>query len=205
MKTKALTLVAVLVMLGCSEASAAPLRLRVMDQTGAAFPDVLVIVKSLAGKGEIFRALTDHAGGVPERELPGGLYRAIATCPYGICETKVSEFLVGDTPVELEVKVDVSPTRGNVAMVGPSNRLKLEVVDTQGRPAVSAEVLVRDSNAEFEQWYKTNGEGEADVEPRGTTTTFVVLYNRTLTTETISSEAIQKLRSEGKKIVIRLK
>jgi integrase/recombinase XerD len=60
MKPKALTLVAILVMLGCSEASAAPLRLRVMDQTGAAFPDVLVIVKSLAGKGEIFRALTDQ-------------------------------------------------------------------------------------------------------------------------------------------------
>jgi hypothetical protein len=35
---------------------------------------------------------------------------------------------------------------------------------------------VRDSNAEFEQWYKANGEGEADVEPRGATTTFAVLY-----------------------------
>jgi len=205
MRTKAYTFVAVLMMLGCSEASAAPLHLRVIDQTGAAFPDVLVIVKSLAGKGEIFRALTDQAGSVLERNLPSGLYRAIATCPYGICETKVSEFLVGDTPAELEMKVDVSPTRGNVAMVGPLNRLKLEVVDIQARPAASAEVLVRDSHAEFEQWYKTNGDGEADVEPRGSATTFVVLYNRTLTTETLSSEAIQKLRSEGKKIVIHLK
>jgi hypothetical protein len=180
-------------------------RLRVLDQTGAAFPDVLVIVKSLAGKGEIFRGLTDQTGSVPERDLAAGLYRAIATCPYGICETKVTEFLIGDTPVELELKVDVSPTRGNVAIVGPSNRLKLEVLDTQGRPVTSAEVLVRDSNAEFEQWYKTNGEGEADVEPRGTMTTLVVLYNRNLTTETISSAAVEKLRSEGKKFVIRLK
>ena len=58
-----LTLVAVLVMLGCSGAECQPLlRLRVMDQTRAAFPNVLVIVKSLAGKGEIFRALTDQAG-----------------------------------------------------------------------------------------------------------------------------------------------
>ena len=60
--------------------------------------------------------------------MTAGLYRAIATCPYGICETKVSEFLVADAPVELELKVDVSPTRGNVAVVGPSGRLRLEVV-----------------------------------------------------------------------------
>src|SRR6266702_8425352 len=73
--------VAVLVLLVCSEASAVPLRLRILDQSGAAFPDVLVIVKSLAGKGEIFRALTDQTGGVAERDLSPGLYRAIATCP----------------------------------------------------------------------------------------------------------------------------
>jgi hypothetical protein len=52
-------------------------------------------------------------------------------CPYGICETKITEFLVGDTPVELELKLDVSPTRGNVAIVEPSNQLKLEVVDVR--------------------------------------------------------------------------
>jgi len=205
MRIRAGFFLAFLVLAGGSQASAAPLRLRVRDQTGAAFPDVLVIVRSLTGKGEIFRALTDQAGGVPGRDLPEGLYRAIATCPYGICQTKVLEFLVGDAPVELEVKVEISPTRGNVAIVGPSNVLKLEVVNTQGGPAVSAEVLVRDSNAEFEKWYKTNGEGEADVEPRGTMTTLVVLYDRTLTTETISSAAVQKLRSQGKKFVIRLK
>ena len=197
--------VAVLVLLVCSEASAVPLRLRVLDQSGAAFPDVLVIVKSLAGKGEIFRALTDQTGGVAERDLSPGLYRAIATCPYGICETKITEFFVSDTPVELELKVDVSPTRGNVAIVGPSKRIKLEILDTQGKPAPSAEVLVRDSNAEFEQWYKTNGQGEADVEPLGTTITFAVLYKGALTEETISMAAIEKLRAEGKKLVIHLK
>lgn len=205
MRTRTLTLVVVLVMLGCCEASAAPLRLRVTDQTGAAFPDVLVIVKSLAGKGEIFRALTDQAGGVPERNLPTGLYRAIATCPYGICETKISEFLVGDTLVELELRVDVSPTRGNVAMVGPSNPVRIQILDQQGRPAPSAELLVRDSNAEYEQWYRTNGEGEIDVEPRGTTITFAVVYKGTLTEETTSAASIEKLRPGNKKLVIHLK
>lgn len=205
MRTRALAFVAILVSLVSSQASAAPVRLRVMDQTGAAFPDVLVIVKSLAGKGEILRALTDQTGGVRERDLPAGLYRVIATCPYGICETKITEFLVADMPVELELKVDVSPTRGNVAIVGPSNRLKLEVVDGQGKPASLAQVLVRDSNAEFEQWYKTNDEGEADVEPRGTATTFAVLYKGTLTEETISAASIEKLRTENKQLVIHLK
>lgn len=200
----AVAFVALLALVGCSEAVAAPLRLRVTDQAGAAFPDVLVIVKSLAGKGEIFRALTDQAGGVPERNLPAGLYRVIATCPYGICETKIAEFLVGDRPVELAVKVDVSPTRGNVTMVGPSNQLKLSVVNAQGVPASSAGVLVRDSNAEYEKWYKTNADGEADVEPLGDTTIFVVLYKGTLKQETMSETSIQKLRAENKKLIIHL-
>jgi len=205
MRTRTRGFTATLVLLVCSQAGASTVHLRVTDQTGAAFPNVLVIVKSLAGKGEILRGLTDEAGSVPERDLAAGLYRAIATCPYGICETKVTEFLVGDARVELELKVDVSPTRGNVAIVGPSNRLRLGVVDAQGKPAASAEVLVRDSNADYEQWYKTDAAGEADVEPRGTMTTFVVVYNRTLTTETMSSDNIQKLRGTGKKLEIRLK
>jgi len=205
MRLRAVVFVGVVALSACSRVTATPVRLRVLDQTKAAFPNVLVIVKSLAGRGEIFRGLTDQAGSVPERDLAAGLYRAIATCPYGICETKVMEFLVGGAPVELELNVDVSPTRGDIAIVGPSNRLKMRVVDSQGKPAASAEVLVRDSNAEYEQWYKTNGEGEADVEPLGTTATFVVLYKAALITETITSEAIQKLRSEGKEIVIHLK
>jgi len=205
MRTRAVVFGGVLAWLAFSYPSAAPLHLRVMDQTGAPFPDVLVIVKSLEGKGEIFRALTDQAGGVPERKLAAGLYRVIATCPYGICETKISEFLLRDTPVDLELKVGIPSTRDNVVIVGPSNRLRLGVIDTQGRPAGSAQILVRDSNAEFERWYKANGEGEADVEPLGAATTFVVLYQGTLTEETISATSIEKLRAEGKKLVIHLK
>lgn len=205
MRTRAVNFAAVLVLLVCSEASATPIHLRVMDQTGAAFPDVLVIVKSLAGKGEVFRALSGQTGGVPERDLPAGLYRAIATCPYGICETKITEFLVGDTPVDLELKLEVSPTRGNVAIVGPSHRITVEVLDKQGKPAPAAQFLVRDSNAEFERWYKTNADGEAEVEPLGSMVTFAVLYKGTLTEETTSASSIEKLRAEGKKLVVHLR
>ena len=72
--------------------------------------------------------------------------------PYGICETKITEFLVDTTSVELDLKVDLSPTRGNVTFVGPSKMLKVEVLDTQGRPAPAAGVVGRDSNAEYEHW-----------------------------------------------------
>jgi len=204
MKRKGVTLLGVLALVVCSQARAS-VRVRVTDRTGAPFPDVLVIVKSLAGKGEIFRALTNQTGRVPDRDLAAGLYRVIATCPYGICETKITEFLVGDAPVELELKVDVSPTRGNVTVVGPSNRMRVQLLDPQGKPVASAEVLVRDSSAEFERWYKTNSDGEADVEPLGTKITFAVLYKRTLTEETVSAASIEKLRTEGKKLVIRLR
>jgi hypothetical protein len=107
--------------------------------------------------------------------------------------------------VKLDMKVAVSGSRDNVSIVGPSNRLRLRIVDAQGMGAVAAEVLVRDSNAEYEQWYKTNSEGEADVEPLGATVTFAVLYKGTLTEETVSANSIQKLRSESKKLVIHLK
>lgn len=47
--------------------------IRVVDPSGAPFPDVLVIVKSLEGEGEMFRALTDATGSVSGRKLPFGL------------------------------------------------------------------------------------------------------------------------------------
>lgn len=205
MSERALAFAAILVLLACSDATATPVQLRVVDQSGAAFPDVLVIVKSLSGKGEIFRTLTGQTGSVPERDLPAGLYRAIATCPYGTCETRITEFLVGYKLVELELKVDLSPTRGNVAIVGPPNKITVRVLDAQSKPAPAASVLVRDSNAEYEQWYKANGDGEADVEPLGTTITFAVLYRGTLTEETMSASSIDKLRVEGKKLIIHLR
>jgi hypothetical protein len=136
--------------------------------------------------------------------LPAGLYRVIATCPYGICETRVSEFLVGTAPVDIALKVDLSPTRGNVARVGPSNHVRVKVLDAQARSVRSANILVRDPYADDERWYKTNGDGEVDVEPLGITV-IAVLYNGTLTEETFSEAATDKLRTEGQKLVIHLK
>lgn len=184
---------------------AAQLHVKVLDKTGTAFPDVLLIVKSLDGKGEVFRALTDAAGGAPGRELLPGLYRAIATCPYGICETRALEFLVGDVPVDLDLTVDVSPTRGNVVQIGPPKSLRIEVVGSDRKPAHLARVLVRDSEALNEQWYTADANGSATVELPEGPVTVVVLDGATLTAETIPAKIAQGLQSKGEKLTVRLK
>jgi hypothetical protein len=183
-------------------ASAATLRVKLVDQTGAGFNDVLVIVKSLEGRGEVFRALTNGAGSVPARELTPGLYRLIATCPYGICQTKVSEFLVSDRPVEIELTLKVLPTRGNGVTIRPSDRMGIQVVDTEGRAITAAEVLVRDSEAQNEHWYKTNSAGQVEVELPLGNVTLIVLHNGRLKEETVTRASIDKAKAEGKEIAI---
>ena len=70
--------------------------IKIEDETGDALKDELVIVQDLNNQEhEILRALSDKNGYVPPLELPSGLYRVIATAPYGLWETSVREFLVG--------------------------------------------------------------------------------------------------------------
>jgi hypothetical protein len=202
-KARACSLFA-LTLLIASSADAAPMRVKVVDRTEAAFPDVLVIVKSLDGKGEVGRALTDATGSVPERELTPGLYRVIATCPYGICETKIFEFLIRDVPVQLDLKLDVLPTRGDVVQVGPSRSLKVEVVDQEGRPTRLARILVRDPDAQNERWYKTGSDGSAIVELPEGLVTVVVVYEVTLASKTLRPSDVSGLRAKNAPLTIRL-
>jgi len=197
--------VVVLALLVASRAQAASLEVRVLDKTGAAFPNVLVIVKSLEDKGEMFRALSNASGSVAERELTPGLYRVIATCPYGICVTKVQEFLVGEMPVHLILKVDVLPTQGNVVQIGPSNSLAVEVVDSEGKPVSFAHVLLRDSDAQNERWYKTDADGLTTVELPEGPITFVVLSKGGLKAETFSALMVHDMQAKGRKLIVRLK
>lgn len=178
-------------------ADAAPVHVNVLDQTEAAFPNVLVIIKSLDRKTEVSRALTDARGGVPQQEVAPGMYRIIATCPYGICETKVKEILVRDAPVQLQMTVDVAPTRGNTFQTGPARTLKVEVSDNQGRPANRAEVLVRDAEARNERWYRTASDGTVSVDLPDGPVTVVVLYAGTLTSKTLSQATVNELLRSG--------
>jgi hypothetical protein len=177
-----------------------------VDRTGAPFSNVLVIVKSLEGNGEIFRALTDSTGSVPDRQVKPGLYRVIATCPYGICETSVQEFLVKNDPIHLKLSLDVSPTHGvgDVAEVGPSKRLSVVITDSQGKPAQNASLLVRDQEAQHERWYKANATGLVTVELPEGSVTFVIWYADSLTSRTLTPAKIDGLKNKGASFTVRL-
>jgi len=74
----------------------APVNLVVEDSSGVALKDELVIVQDLRSREhEVLRVLSGGTGKIPTMDLPPGLYRAIATAPYGLWQTEVQEFLVG--------------------------------------------------------------------------------------------------------------
>src|SRR5437867_2371784 len=85
--------------------------IRIVDANGKPFPDVLVIVKSLSGKGEIGRYLTNKDGQTSQIQFDDdGLYRVIAVCPYGHCQTTVHEFIGTEIRNELLITVPIKPT-----------------------------------------------------------------------------------------------
>jgi hypothetical protein len=159
---------------------------RIADASGAPLKDELVIIQDLNGQErEVMRALTSDAGAVQPLSLPPGLYRAIATAPYGIWETQVSEFLVDQKPTEVLLRVKPLSSRGDgdiVTVGAPSAELR--VVDASGKPVADATVLARDEKATVssEAWYKTNPEGEANLVLAGNPTVIVVYARDTLTT-----------------------
>ncbi len=162
-------------------AQAAPLRVVTVDQTGAVFPDVLVIVKPLEGSGEVFRALSDRNGMIPTRDLAPGSYQLIATCPYGLCQTTVREFMVKNDPLDLKLPLAVMPTSGNTVTIGHIENRDVEVEDREGKPIPSVSLLVRDATAQNERWYKTGANGVATIDmPPGVETTVVAVHHGSL-------------------------
>ncbi len=167
-------------------AQSTPLRVVILDQTGAGFPDVLVVVKSLESGGESFRALTDRNGNIPMRDLGSGLYQLIATCPYGICQTAVTEFVVKSDPIDLRLPVKVMPTVGSTVTIGPVEHRRVEVQDRNGRPIASAPILVRDATAQNEKWYKTEPDGGVVIDlPSESQATVIAVYRGNLISRTL--------------------
>jgi hypothetical protein len=171
---------------------AATVDVTALDATGAAFPDVLVIFRSLEGEGEVLRALTDREGSVPAFKAPPGLYQVIATCPYGICKTLVKEVLVQKESsfLALTLKVDVigtgHPTPASSAYIN------LQVSYQRGEPAAGVGILarnVRDTNPHFRRWYKTDSSGKARVELLGNPTVLVFIYDGNLFTRELGNPA----------------
>lgn len=176
---------------------AAQLHVVIVDKSGLGFPDVLVIVRSLEGRGESLRALTHRNGAVPAQELAMGLYQIIATCPYGLCRTTVREFLVNTDPVELKLAVEVLPTTGNTFTIGRVKRCQVEVQNRDGIPVASADILVRDANAESQKWYQTglNGKVLIDLLP-GQETTIVAVHDGDLASRVLQPDQSSSKQKE---------
>ena len=180
-------LLAVLVLSGF--APAARVAVKVEDASGAPIKNELVIVQDLNNRErEVLRALTDDAGNIQSFDLSPGLYRAIATAPYGLWQTKVSEFVIVQEPRNIILKVEPIPSHGSgdIVAVG-TTRAELQVLNADGQPVIGANVLSRDSIASLssEKWYTTNEHGIADVELLEDPTVLVVCYGDTLITKTV--------------------
>ena len=93
----------VLVLLASVQGSA--VTIKVQNPSGEGERSVLVIVQNLDDhEREVMRVLTDQEGRLPAAGLSSGLYRVIATAPYGTLQAKVDEFLVGSKPRSVVVR-----------------------------------------------------------------------------------------------------
>jgi len=161
-----------------------PVKIKVQDATGADLKDELVIVQDLNNsEREILRTLSDQEGNIPALQLPAGLYRVIATAPYGHWETNVREFLVGQRASEISVIVQPMATHGygDIVNLGTA-RAQLRVIGPSGESAKGAQILIRDRDATLylERWYKTDDRGNATIELVGKPTVAVVIYDGVL-------------------------
>jgi len=158
----------------------------VHDSAGAPVKDELVIVQDLYNQEhEVLRVLTHEDGKIPTLDLRPGLYRAIGTAPYGLWQTQVQEFLVGQLPVKVELSIRPMPTHGNgdIVTVGTKKK-RLKVLKANGQPASGAEIYVRDPGAtlHLERRYETNTQGEVEIELTGDPTVVVIVLGDSLTT-----------------------
>jgi len=157
-----------------------------------------VIVQALdEGEHEVLRALTDLNGNVPKSDLRPGLYRVIATSPYGLWETEVREFLVkGEPDKDVVLKVRPMPTHGNgdITTVRTS-WANLHILRLDGQPASEARVLARDDKAtrSLERWYKTDKEGKARIELTTEPLVLIITFEDILVTTGVTGKNLNPI------------
>lgn len=160
------------------------LRIRTVDESGANFPNVLVIVRPLDFGSELFRALSNEQGNILPRDVDPGLYQIIAVCPYGICKATVEEILVESKPSqELVFKVKLKPIIDTVVIGVP--QLNVQVEDNNGNPIVGLRILARNSEASFQRWYTTDPTGKIWGEFEGDPTVLVFYYKGKIVTREV--------------------
>ena len=167
----------------CAASATAQVQIAVANPNGAPLKDALVIVQSLEpSEHELFRALTDEAGKIPQHNLEPGLYRAICVFPYSRWRSDVREFLVNTGPVKLQMQLPAKVVEEAITVsVGT---LTVHVLDAKGQPVAGARVLVRDveADADSEHWGTTNAQGVVSLELTSTTAVLVVVYRDQLYT-----------------------
>jgi hypothetical protein len=186
-----------MLLLFCQLATAEAVKVRVVDESDAPIKDVLVIIQNLSKhEAELLRVLSDADGYVGRGELQPGLYRLIATIPYGLWRTTIKEFMVKSAPLELVLRLKVMPTHGygDIVVVG-TTWVDLQVLRPDGRPASDAELLVRDRDATLytERWYKADAQGRIRIEMVSDPLMLVVLCQDAIMTTEISRSNAPKV------------
>lgn len=200
-----LLLLALSGLLGSSAADSFPVRIKIEDATGGPVGGELVIVQNLDNQEhEVVRALSDHGGNIAPVQLSRGLYRVIATAPYGLWQTKVREFLVRRRASDIIVRVQPMPTHGygDVVTLG-TTRAHLRVIGPSGQPASGAFILIRDRDATLysERGYKADSKGTATIELVGNPTVAIVIYRGVLLTTDLDqndSSPVIRLHKQSK-------
>lgn len=167
-------------------AAAVPVTFRVFYASGVPAKDVLVIIQDLENHPrEVFRVLSDEYGNAGRRELGSGLYRMIATAPYGIWQTTIKEFILGSPPLEMALGVEFMPTHGygDIVVTG-TTWTELQLLQADGQPLSNAQLLVRDRTATLytERWYKTDVQGRVKVEMMSDPMILIILHHDSIMT-----------------------
>lgn len=207
-----------LFLLAVAQSYATQLHIVIHDASGAPLPDQLVIVRSLDTPKEVFRALSDSGGEVPDHDVVPGLYRGISTHPYGWWKTEVIEFFVGRAPASVELRIEPMATHGEGDTVfvrdarSPVEKLRFEFVGTAGKLVEDVPFLVRNEDASVERWFHSGVENGArtitstewPAMPDGAITV-VALWNGSVISKTFDGKALANARASGTGLVLEMK
>ncbi len=168
--------------------------IRVTDSSGAERLDkILIIVRSLEGKGEITRGLTTVDGEFSVATMAPGLYQAISLYPYGYWHSAVREFVVTnkDTLVEFRLKGSV------VDQVEiPERQVSVRVIDRDGNAVHGAQIVARDVLAKFMKFSKTDEQGRAKLSIPCGDSQISIIYNNKVATRDLKM-ALEKQAATG--------
>jgi len=149
--------------------------------------------------------LTETNGNVPRHDLKPGLYRIIATCPYGPCVTVVREILVSQEIVKIDLIVKFKPIVNDFTIYDSGSHLRIKVLEANGSVSQGARIIVRDEFALEEHWYSTDINGVAIIGiAAGETSIIVVVTSNQLEAQTLLNDEIRNLQKKHTQLAIKL-